>query len=113
MAGAERSEAADVFVSTENAVKLGVRKDLKPTPSSRGSVQQCQKCFQMGHWTHECKNKRVYMSRPSRTQQVKNPKLKMKIFVSYELGKIDNPQNSLGSRHGQLELSSSLKLDMN
>ncbi|KAJ6689794.1 hypothetical protein OIU85_006133 [Salix viminalis] len=49
----------------------------------------CQKCFQSGHWTYECKNERVYMSRPSRTQQLKNPKLRMKVPISYEL---DNPE---------------------
>nr|ADE76144.1 unknown [Picea sitchensis] len=111
----ERKEAKRQMYlkSTEKAVKLGVRKDSKPTALSGSAAQQCQKCFQTGHWTHECKNERVYTSRPSRTQQLKNPKLKMKISVSYELGKTDNPQNILGSRHGRSELSTSLKLDMN
>jgi len=111
MAGAERSEAADVFVSTEKAVKLAVRKDLKPTPSSRGSVQQCQKCFQSGHWTSECKNERVYMSRPSRTQQLKNPKRKMRISVPYELDNPDIPQNALCLQPGLSDRSAPLKLD--
>ncbi|PKA56638.1 hypothetical protein AXF42_Ash012768 [Apostasia shenzhenica] len=87
----ERKEAKRqmYLMSTEKAVKLGVRKDLKTSGSSTGgSAAQCQKCFQFGHWTYECKNERVYMSRPSRTQQLKNPKLKMKLTVSYEL---DNP----------------------
>ncbi|XP_077218910.1 zinc knuckle (CCHC-type) family protein [Tasmannia lanceolata] len=87
----ERKEAKRqmYLMSTEKAVKLGERKDLKPSMSSiGGSSSQCQKCFQPGHWTFECKNERVYISRPSRTQQLKNPKLKMKLSVSYEL---DNP----------------------
>lgn len=111
----ERKEAKRqmYLMSTEKAVKLGVRKDLKPTAPSGSAAQQCQKCFQTGHWTYECKNERVYMSRPSRTQQLKNPRLKMKISVSYELDNPDNPQNSLGSQHGRSERSTSLKLDMN
>ncbi|XP_042502679.1 zinc finger CCHC domain-containing protein 10-like [Macadamia integrifolia] len=87
----ERKEAKRqmYLMSTEKAVKLGERKDLKSSMSTiGGSSSQCQKCFQAGHWTYECKNERVYISRPSRTQQLKNPKLKMKHSVSYEL---DNP----------------------
>ncbi|KAG0486049.1 hypothetical protein HPP92_008144 [Vanilla planifolia] len=86
----ERKEAKRqmYLMSTEKAVKLGERKDLKASGSLGGTAAQCQKCFQFGHWTYECKNERVYMSRPSRTQQLKNPKLKMKLTVSYEL---DNP----------------------
>ncbi|KAK9222086.1 hypothetical protein WN944_010518 [Citrus x changshan-huyou] len=77
------------LMSTEKAVRLGERKDIKSTMSTIGSAaSQCQKCFQIGHWTYECKNERVYMSRPSRTQQLKNPKLKMKVSISYDL---DNP----------------------
>lgn len=77
------------LMSTEKAVRLGERKDLKSPMTSVGSgSSQCQKCFQTGHWTYECKNERVYISRPSRTQQLKNPKLRMKISVSYDL---DNP----------------------
>ncbi|XVF28227.1 hypothetical protein REPUB_Repub15cG0011400 [Reevesia pubescens] len=74
------------LMSTEKAVRLGERKD-KTTMSTMGA-SQCQKCFQAGHWTYECKNERVYMSRPSRTQQLKNPKLRMKLSISYDL---DNP----------------------
>ncbi|XP_010914554.1 uncharacterized protein [Elaeis guineensis] len=88
----ERKEAKRqmYLMSTEKAVKLGERKDLKASVSSAGgAAAQCQKCFQSGHWTYECKNERVYMSRPSRTQQLKNPKLKMKLSVSYELDSPD------------------------
>ncbi|XP_044484514.1 zinc finger CCHC domain-containing protein 10-like [Mangifera indica] len=77
------------LMSTEKAVRLGERKDLKTTMSGiGGTASQCQKCFQTGHWTYECKSERVYMSRPSRTQQLKNPKLKMKLSIYYDL---DNP----------------------
>ncbi|KAI3980714.1 hypothetical protein MKX01_025279 [Papaver californicum] len=87
----ERKEAKRqmYLMSTEKQVRLGERKDLKTSmPSVGASSSQCQKCFKPGHWTYECKNERVYISRPSRTQQLKNPKLQMKLSVSYEL---DNP----------------------
>lgn len=69
------------LMSTEKAVRLGERKDktsASAVGSSASAASQCQKCFQTGHWTYECKNERVYISRPSRTQQLKNPKLRMK-----------------------------------
>ncbi|OAE25120.1 hypothetical protein AXG93_3217s1360 [Marchantia polymorpha subsp. ruderalis] len=81
----ERKEAKRqmYLMSTEKAVKLGVRKDPRSTAGPDLS-KQCQKCFQMGHWTYECKNERVYMSRPSRTQQLKNPKLRPKLIDSLD-----------------------------
>ncbi|KAL2507136.1 zinc finger CCHC domain-containing protein 10-like [Forsythia ovata] len=86
----ERKEAKRqmYLMSTEKQVRLGERKDLKTSASTLGTASQCQKCFQTGHWTYECKNERVYISRPSRTQQLKNPKLRMKPSISYDL---DNP----------------------
>jgi len=39
----------------------------------------CQKCLGRGHFTYECKNGRPYVSRPSRTQQLENPKLLAKL----------------------------------
>ncbi|KAL5204566.1 hypothetical protein ABZP36_009437 [Zizania latifolia] len=86
----ERKEAKRqmYLMSTEKAVILGVKPKASQT-SSGGAYTQCQKCFQPGHWTYECKNERVYMSRPSRTQQLKNPKLKkMAAPVSYHF---ENP----------------------
>ncbi|GAB2294274.1 hypothetical protein Dimus_028488 [Dionaea muscipula] len=76
------------LMSTEKAVKLGERKDLKMSTSS-GTASQCQKCFQAGHWTYECKNERVYVSRPSRSQQLKNPKLRQKLMSPAELDEAD------------------------
>ncbi|XP_057538958.1 uncharacterized protein LOC130817338 [Amaranthus tricolor] len=87
----ERKEAKRqmYLMSTEKAVRLGERKDLKANMSSTGGVaSQCQKCFQVGHWTYECKNERVYISRPSRSQLLKNPKLRQKLMASYNE---DNP----------------------
>ncbi|XP_009618107.1 uncharacterized protein [Nicotiana tomentosiformis] len=86
----ERKEAKRqmYLMSTEKQVRLGERKDLKASDSTLAAASQCQKCFQSGHWTYECKNERVYISRPSRTQQLKNPKLRMKVSISYDL---ENP----------------------
>ncbi|KAL3812283.1 hypothetical protein ACJIZ3_013551 [Penstemon smallii] len=86
----ERKEAKRqmYLMSTEKQVRLGERKDTKISTTTLGAASQCQKCFQTGHWTYECKNERVYISRPSRTQQLKNPKLRMKVSISYDL---DNP----------------------
>lgn len=84
----ERKEAKRqmYLMSTEKQVRLGERKDPKTSMSAVGGAgSQCQKCFQTGHWTYECKNERVYISRPSRTQLLKNPKLKMKVSISYDL----------------------------
>lgn len=77
------------LMSTEKAVRLGERKDLNSMSKAFGGNGQCQKCFQSGHWTYECKNERVYMSRPSRTQQLKNPKLRMEVSTSCDL---ENPE---------------------
>ncbi|XP_047062160.1 zinc finger CCHC domain-containing protein 10-like [Lolium rigidum] len=73
----ERKEAKRQMYlgSTEKPPILGVKPKASPT-SSGGAYSQCQKCFQLGHWTYECKNDHTYISRPSRTQQIKNPKLK-------------------------------------
>lgn len=84
----ERKEAKRqmYLMSTEKAVKLGVRKDPKLGGAGAfGGSQQCQKCFQLGHWTYECKNERVYISRPTRTQQLANPKLRPKLMEPEEV----------------------------
>jgi len=45
------------LMSTEKAVKLGVRKDQEDDVSAAiGRSSQYQKCFQAVHWTYECKN---------------------------------------------------------
>ncbi|KAL2017643.1 hypothetical protein VTK56DRAFT_1911 [Thermocarpiscus australiensis] len=50
----------------------------KATPSN----VQCQKCLKRGHYSYECKaapQERPYVPRPSRTQQLFNPKLQPKL----------------------------------
>ncbi|BGP20162.1 hypothetical protein JCM10213v2_008297 [Rhodosporidiobolus nylandii] len=43
---------------------------------------RCQKCNQLGHWTSDCKNPREYKVRPTRTQILKNPKLRTPLTES-------------------------------
>jgi hypothetical protein len=33
--------------------------------------KSCQKCMSLAHWTYECKQGQTYISKPSRTQQLK------------------------------------------
>lgn len=53
------------------------------TSRSKASADTlCQKCLKKGHYSYECKataQERPYQSRPSRTQQLLNPKLKPKL----------------------------------
>lgn len=47
-------------------------------PSKASATTLCQKCLQRGHYSYECKARaqdRPYKSRPSRTQQLLNPRL--------------------------------------
>ncbi|KAI1425740.1 zinc knuckle-domain-containing protein [Xylaria sp. FL1777] len=52
-----------------------------PSRSTPANVQ-CQKCLKRGHYSYECKasaQERPYIPRPSRTQQLLNPKLVPKL----------------------------------
>ncbi|CZR60366.1 uncharacterized protein PAC_10262 [Phialocephala subalpina] len=56
----------------------------KASPSTR-----CQKCLKTGHYSYECKavvQERPYVSRPSRTQQMLNPKLVPKLTSEVSQG---------------------------
>ncbi|KAA8571472.1 hypothetical protein EYC84_001472 [Monilinia fructicola] len=51
-------------------------------PSKASASTTCQKCLKKGHYSYECKanaQERPYVSRPSRTQQLSNPKLVPKL----------------------------------
>eukprot|EP00192_Tetraselmis_astigmatica_P021733 CAMPEP_0117660704 /NCGR_PEP_ID=MMETSP0804-20121206/7106_1 /TAXON_ID=1074897 /ORGANISM="Tetraselmis astigmatica, Strain CCMP880" /LENGTH=292 /DNA_ID=CAMNT_0005467443 /DNA_START=351 /DNA_END=1230 /DNA_ORIENTATION=- len=58
--------------------------------SQGGGNQICQKCMQVGHWTYECPNPRVYQARPTRTQQLKNPKVRQRFMDAEELLETDS-----------------------
>ncbi|CAG8781642.1 4922_t:CDS:2, partial [Gigaspora margarita] len=58
-----------------------------PTSGTKASPKtQCQKCLEYGHWTYECKNERVYKSRPTRTQQLTKPLKPVSVELPDELG---------------------------
>ncbi|KAL2872171.1 zinc finger CCHC-type containing 10 [Aspergillus lucknowensis] len=57
----------------------GVRGPSKATASTL-----CQKCLKRGHYSYECKvtaQERPYLARPSRTQQLQNPKLRPQLTM--------------------------------
>ncbi|KAK9871254.1 hypothetical protein WA026_011528 [Henosepilachna vigintioctopunctata] len=71
---------------------MTVGKELKSTNEKNKNIYppqgvRCQKCLEYGHWTYECKGKRKYLHRSSRTQQ-----LKKKIKALEENKKSDNSQ---------------------
>ncbi|KAF6755920.1 zinc knuckle-domain-containing protein [Ephemerocybe angulata] len=49
------------------------------------SSTTCQKCLGKGHFTYECKGQRPYISRPSRTAQLENPRLAAKLKQTIEV----------------------------
>nr|CAD7403907.1 unnamed protein product [Timema cristinae] len=50
---------------------------------------RCQKCLEYGHWTYECKGKRKFLHRSSRTSQLKK-RLKMKQEGGQQAAKCDD-----------------------
>ncbi|KAK4770876.1 hypothetical protein SAY87_031408 [Trapa incisa] len=54
------------------------------------TMSEVIRTWSLGHWTCECKNERVYISRPSRTQMLKNPNLNMMGCVSYDHENLDS-----------------------
>ncbi|XP_075265414.1 uncharacterized protein LOC142357759 [Convolutriloba macropyga] len=72
------------------SVHMQGRYQGRQSSSSRGGGSQvCQKCMQVGHWTYECPNPRVYQARPTRTQQLKNPKVRQRFMDADELLETD------------------------
>lgn len=58
-------------------------------PTQASTTTTCQKCLKKGHYSYECKSSvqsRPYSSRPSRSQQLQNPKLKPQLIET----KLDN-----------------------
>ncbi|KAM0689842.1 hypothetical protein Q7P36_010713 [Cladosporium allicinum] len=70
-------------------------------PSKATSTTLCQKCLKRGHFSYECtasQQDRPYISRPSRTQQLANPKLAPKITNS---APVETP--NIRFKHHQIE----------
>ncbi|KAL6236433.1 zinc knuckle-domain-containing protein [Aspergillus navahoensis] len=67
----------------------GLRGPTKATASTL-----CQKCLKRGHYSYECKataQERPYLARPSRTQQLLNPKLRPQLTT-------DVPEDTLRTK---------------
>ena len=47
-----------------------------PAAGASAANARCQKCLQIGHWTYQCSGEAVYKARPTRTQQLLNPKVR-------------------------------------
>ncbi|KAK4871454.1 hypothetical protein RN001_006922 [Aquatica leii] len=52
-------------LGSENKAGFEKKKEAYPPQGVR-----CQKCLEFGHWSYECKGKRKYLHRSSRTQQL-------------------------------------------
>ncbi|KAL5501579.1 hypothetical protein ACEPAH_8839 [Sanghuangporus vaninii] len=75
----------------------------KPSANSPRATPQtlCQRCLKKGHFTYQCKNERPYVSRPSRTQLLNNPKLLAKVKPEVEVP--DEFKNKSGMANKILE----------
>nr|KMM68173.1 hypothetical protein CPAG_04504 [Coccidioides posadasii RMSCC 3488] len=84
----------------------GLRGPSKATPNTL-----CQKCLKRGHYSYECNvtpQERPYTSRPSRTQQLANPKLLQPLSteIPTEASTLKGPPSSLLNRKdGEIHLS--------
>ncbi|KAF9220950.1 hypothetical protein BS17DRAFT_713052 [Gyrodon lividus] len=58
------------------------RKSLNNPRSTSTTI--CQKCLKTGHFIYECKSPRPYVTRPSRTEILENPKLLAKLKADGE-----------------------------
>ncbi len=60
----------------------------------------CQRCLQTGHWTYECKNAPVYKARPTRTQQLMQPKVRwqrLSLVNTADVGMVSFANGSSGA----------------
>ncbi|PWZ40562.1 hypothetical protein Zm00014a_036985 [Zea mays] len=71
----ERKEAKSqmYLMSTEKVAKLGTVKQKASETSSVGAYTQCQKCFQHGHWTYECKKSGCTYHGPQERSSLRTP----------------------------------------
>eukprot|EP00891_Asterochloris_glomerata_P000387 jgi/Astpho2/387/Aster-x0437 len=67
----------------------------------------CQRCLQKGHFTFQCKNQAVYHVRPSRTQQLLNPKVRRHYLAPSELLDEDKPRQAKTTKKRRRDKSSS------
>ncbi|KUF96788.1 Kidney mitochondrial carrier protein 1 [Phytophthora nicotianae] len=101
---AQRKEARrNMYATSTDQVRVH-RRGLGSSSSSSAAAM-CQKCLRPGHWTYECKNEAVYVQRPSRSQQLRNPKLRQPFNK-------DKPPELLDKEHQKAEKGKKLKLKL-
>ncbi|VDN21324.1 unnamed protein product [Dibothriocephalus latus] len=57
-----------------------------PCRAADSKPKYCQKCLQEGHWTYECRGKRKYLERETRTTR-----------LNRKMEKMDNSRSSSGA----------------
>ncbi|XP_041535180.1 zinc finger CCHC domain-containing protein 10 [Microtus oregoni] len=73
---------------------------------------KCQKCLEFGHWTYECKGKRKYLHRPSRTAELKKAlKEKENRFLQQSIGETNVERKSKKKRSKSVTSSSTSSSD--
>uniref|UniRef100_A0A0K8TQ43 Putative zinc knuckle n=1 Tax=Tabanus bromius TaxID=304241 RepID=A0A0K8TQ43_TABBR len=71
------------------ARKLALKKKSAQLAAAFPNGVRCQKCLEFGHWSYECKGKRKFVHRTSRSKQL-NKNLENKIMKSNTFGGKDN-----------------------
>ncbi|OWZ04240.1 hypothetical protein PHMEG_00023888 [Phytophthora megakarya] len=94
---AQRKEARRNMYATSTEQVRVHRRGLG-TSSASITAAMCQKCLRPGHWTYECKNEAVYVQRPSRSQQLKNPKLRQPFNMDKPPELLEEVQTANGSQ---------------
>ncbi|KAI1177148.1 zinc knuckle-domain-containing protein [Nemania sp. FL0916] len=84
-----------------------------PSKATPANVQ-CQKCLKRGHYSYECKappQERPYKARPSRTQQLLNPKLVPKL-ASDSISTLQNTKVSVDEELAKREAERARKREL-
>ncbi|KAG6591141.1 zinc finger CCHC domain-containing protein 10-like [Phytophthora cinnamomi] len=97
---AQRKEARRNMYATSTEQVRVHRRGVGASAASSAAAM-CQKCLRPGHWTYECKNEAVYVQRPSRSQQLKNPKLRQPFNKDKPPELQDEQQAAEKSKKGQ------------
>jgi len=86
----------DAHVQGESVNRLFSDFSLRVCSDPYPQGVRCQKCLEMGHWSYECKGKRKYLHRSSRTSQLKKALLKQEDDDEYVFVRVLLCVNTLG-----------------
>ncbi len=70
----EKEDLVREKMNYERSIERPKGGDRGRSSSGGQGNQKCQRCYKSGHWTFECKNEAVYVSRPSQTKLLKRPR---------------------------------------